>query len=155
MYQQVHLRKTSRILDEFNSADPAGRQVLRVFRRQLVAVVILNVLMRGEQESGCTASWINDSVPRGRPHAVNHGVDQGTWGEVLTRSGFGVFGALLQKRFVGITLDIDFSARPVFFVDQVNDQLLKRCCVADLFCALWKIRPNAPLLLPSCSRTSS
>jgi hypothetical protein len=108
--QQVHLRQPRGAVHQLDAGDRAGPQTPRILGGQLLAVMLADVVVRGEQEAARSTGRVHDRVAGFRPHAAGHRVDERTRGEVLPGPGLDVLGALLQQRLVCVALDVDASA---------------------------------------------
>ena len=128
----VHLRQAGRPVDQLDAADRAARQARPLLTGERRAVVILDELVRGEQEAARPRCRVHDRVVWRRLHAVDHRSDERARSEVLTCAGLDVLGTALQQRLVGVALDVGACGRPVVRVDEVDDQLPQRRRVADL-----------------------
>ena len=79
-------------------------------------------IVRGQQEAAGAAGRIADGLARLRSHDVDDGPDQGTRREVLAGATLDVLGVLLQQPLVGIPFDVGIQDRPLFAIDQIDDQ---------------------------------
>src|ERR1700727_335953 len=107
---------------------PASRSL---FRSQVVTVVVLDVVIRRQQEAARAARRVTDRVVRAGMDAVDHHGNQFARGKILTGPGLDVLGSLCKQLLIGVTLDVHALARPLLFIDQIDDQLLQLGWVLD------------------------
>ena len=110
--------------------------------------VVIDVLVRGEQEPAGAARRVGDRLAGVRPQARDHRPDQRPRREVLAGAGLGVLGALLQQPLVGVALEVGVDRRPGLLVDQVDDQPAQLGRVLDPVLRLAEDRPSVPVCLP-------
>jgi len=113
--------------------------------------------MGGQQEAPCAAGRVADRLAGLGCHGIDDGGDQGAGGKVLTSASLHIGGILFQQSLVGIPLDIDTEARPLFLVDEVHNQAAELGRVLNLILSLAKARafPDASPAPPGCAGSES
>jgi len=104
--------------------------------------------MGGQQEAPCAAGRVADRLAGLGCHGIDDGGDQGAGGKVLTSASLHIGGILFQQSLVGIPLDIDTEARPLFLVDEVHNQAAELGRVLNLILSLAKDQPEHSRTLP-------
>jgi hypothetical protein len=99
-------------------------------------VIMRDVVVRRKKEPTSATSRIADRHPRLGTHHFDHGFDQRTGCEVLTRSRLHVLGVLLKQAFVSIAFHVGVQRHPVLAVDQVRDEPFELGRVLDAVLAL-------------------
>ena len=93
-----------------------------------------------QQKAARAAGGITNRLPWLWSDHIDHRCNQRTRSKVLLGSAFDVFGVLLQQALVGIALHVSGQTRPLFFVDQINDQSPKFGRILNLVLSLPKDR---------------
>ena len=70
--QHVHRRQPGRAVDQLDPADATAGEPVALLGRQVAAVMTLDVVMRGEQETARAAGRVADRVVRAGLDAVDH-----------------------------------------------------------------------------------
>ena len=108
-------------MDQFASAEGRFFQLPLLIPGH-VRIMLDHVLIRREKEAAGAARRIADRLSRLRRNDIDHPRNQRTWREVLPGSRLHVLRVLLQQPLVGIALHVRAHHRPVFLVDQIDDQ---------------------------------
>lgn len=66
----------------------------------------------------------------------------GRGGEILAGAALDVLGVLFEQALVGVALDVAGHGRPVFLVDEIDDELAQLGRVLDLVLGLAKNEPE-------------
>ena len=101
----------------------------------------------GQQKAAGAAGRVADRLPRLGGDDVDDRLDQRPRGEVLAGAALGVLGVLLQQPLVGVPLHIGAHHRPVFLVDEIDDQAAQLGRVLELVLRLVEDQPEQALLV--------
>ncbi len=127
--EEIHRAETRHTIDQLDPVEGAVLELLLLLT--IKGEVISDVVVRGEQKAPRATGRIADRLSRLGCHHIDHGGDEGTRGKVLSGTTLYVSGILLEEPLVGVTLDIDFEARPLLLVDQVDNQAAELGRVLD------------------------
>src|SRR5690242_21635104 len=81
-----------------------------------------DVFIGREKESAGAARRVTDRFTRSRRYYIDDSRDQRTRRKVLSSAGLYVLRVFLQQAFIRVALHVRAHHRPVFFVDQIDDQ---------------------------------
>ena len=121
MQHHVHGAQPSRALDQLAPAEGCFFQPALLIPRH-VRIMPDNILVRRQKESARAARRIANRFIRFWRDDINDSRNQRTWCEVLSGAGFHILRILLQQSFICIALHVRAHHRPIFLVDQIDDQ---------------------------------
>ena len=105
-----------------------------------------DVVVGGEQEAAGAAGRVADRLAGLGSDGVDDRLDQRPRGEILPGAALGVLGVFLQQPLVGVPLHVGAHHRPVFLVDQIDDQAAQLGRVLELVLRLVEDQPEQSLL---------
>src|SRR5262249_33860389 len=94
-----------------------------------IGVMCCKVVMGSKEKATRSTGRITDRLAWLWSHRLHNSLNQGSWGEILPGSCFGILGILLQQPFIGVSFDISVQDHPLFTVNEVCDQPTKLCWV--------------------------
>jgi len=103
--------------------------------------------MSRQEKTPGAAGGVADGLVGTRLNDLHDPLDQGARREVLPGPRLCVLGVLLQEPFVGIALHVGAQRRPVFLVDQVDDQTTQLGGVLDFILGLVEDQPKQALFV--------
>ena len=147
VYEHVHRCQPGGAVHQFGPGNRLPGEPVTLVGGQLSTITMLDVFVRGKQETASAARRVCDRVGRPWLNAVDHRCDERTWSEVLACSSLDVLGTLRKKFLVGVALDVYTLSGPLFLVDQVRNQLLEFRGILDLVLRLAEDHPQRADLL--------
>jgi len=118
--QEVHRAEACDAVHQFDAKKRAVSEPLLQFAVE--RVVLDQVIMRGQEESAGAAGRITNRLTGLRSHDIDDGGNESARREILACATFHIGGVLFQKPLIGVALHIGREARPLFLVDQLDDQ---------------------------------
>ena len=122
MQEHVHAAKPRHTIHQFDAVEGIASQLFLLFTIQLVVLRIGKIIVGGQQESARAARRIADRHLGLRTHHVDNRRNQGPGRKVLSRAAFHVLGVLLEQPFVSVALHVRRQRRPLFLVDEIDNQ---------------------------------
>ena len=77
-------------------------------------------LLGRQEEAAAAAAGVCDGLAGLGAQALDHGLDEGPGGEVLTGTGLDILGVFLEQALVDLALDIGGHGDPLFLVDHLH-----------------------------------
>ena len=141
MQHKVHATKPGRVLHQFPALEGLLLQPALLLPVQ-IRVVLDQVIMRSQQKTTCSTSGITNGVLWFGNNCINNCLDQRPWGKILTCTGLCVLNILFKQTFVGIPFYVGAHHRPVFLVNEINNQPAELGRVLKLVLRFTKDQPE-------------
>ena len=135
---EIHDAEAGGIRDQLPAFDKLGPQVLLLIFVECLALMLGNVIVSSQEKATCARGGIAYGVIYSRLNAIDDRFDEFTRREVLTCTFWAFGGALGEQAFVDIPFDIRIHRRPLFNVDQIDDQSPERCWILDFWSCLFE-----------------